>query len=72
VETETLIEVSARTEPKRQKQKNLMVVERKEIEEEVIITTEITSIHPDFELTQEDVTETEQEMSKKRNRSKFL
>jgi hypothetical protein len=38
---------------------------RKKIEEEVIITTEITSIHPDFELTQEDVTETEQEMPKK-------
>ena len=67
VETETLIEVSARTEPKTPETEELMVVEEeKEIEEEVIITTEITSIHPDFELTQEDVTETEQEMSKKK------
>ena len=67
VETETLIEVSARTEVRTPETEELMVVEEeKEIEEEVIITTEIASIHPDFELTQEDVTETEQEMPKKK------
>ncbi|MGZ9736825.1 hypothetical protein [Flavobacterium sp. GNP002] len=44
----------------------MVVEEEKEIEEEIIITTEIASIHPDFELTQEDGTETEQEMSKKK------
>ena len=67
VETETLIEVSARTEVRIPETEELMVVEEEnEIEEEVIITTEIASIHPDFELTQEDGTETEQEMPKKK------
>ena len=67
VETETPLEVSALTEPKITEVEELIVVEEeKKIEEEASMTTETASIHPDFELAQGDIKETEQEMPKKK------
>lgn len=67
VATETPLEVSALTEPKIKEVEELIVVEEeKKIEEEASMTTETASIHPDFELAQGDIKETEQEMPKKK------
>ncbi len=67
VATETPLEVSALTEPKITEVEELIVVEEeKKIEEEASMTTETASIHPDFELAQGDIKETEQEMPKKK------
>ena len=67
VDSESPLEVKALTEVKTPEMEELLVAEdEKEIKEEVIITTEIASFHPDFELTHEDNTETEQEMPKKK------